>query len=337
MAAEHPRPLVPALALLAATALVGGSAIAESPSRARVVLVYEAPPACPPREAFVDAVASRLGYDPFVPVSPERVAVVVRSSSKEGFSGTMTMGGSRTIASSDCHQLVDSLAVAVALGIDPESAMRPAASEKPAPSPAPPASSGPPPAASSAPPPPPPPEPRPSPTETAAPRHRLEGRLALGPYGSLGETPSPTAGLLVAFELVALPRLAFEVEASASLPSSVRIGLGGRGAVDAALYGGLLAVCVPVPPLSFCGTGSLAAASLGAEGVDVARPETALYGALGLRASLRLYVSERFFFRVQLDGQAPLTRFDLRIDGASLWTTAPLVGRAGLLAGVAFR
>lgn len=332
MAAPEHLVRVATVLLLLAASVFGPVAFAQSHEHARVVLAYRAEdPSCPSRDAFVDAVASRLGYDPFVTDAQQSVRVEVIK--RNGYTGTLTMGGARTLRSRSCAELVDSLAVAVALGVDPDSAFRaPGAGSAPSASPsAPVAPSSPP----SAPPPPPPPPLPPPPAEPAkSESHPL--RLSLGPMGTLGDTPAATMGVAVVGELTLRRHLGVEAELHATLPSAVRIGSGGRGEASVALFGTTVGLCALLAPASFCATATGGAAAVGVDEVDVARPTTALHTALGLRASLRLHASKRFFLRAQLDGQAPLTRLDLRIDGVSLWTTFPITARAGLLAGVLF-
>lgn len=328
-----------ALLSFVALALAGGLAAAQRSEHARAVLEYRvasSAPACPTRDELADAVAARLGYDPFGDGpgpganAPQRVSVEV-TFAKGTYTGKLVLGGTRSLTSTNCRELVDSLAVAVALGVDPESALRPPATSPTAaptaPATTPPAPSVVPPApAASAPPAP--------PASTVAPPAPLAVRVWLGPLGSVGDTPSPTLGLGLGGELNVLAHLAFEAEASSTLPSSVSIGRGGRGTGYGSVSQLLVGACVPFEPLSLCATGSGGFFYADAGDVDVARPELTSYGAVGLRASFRLALSSRLFLRAQLDGQVPLARTELRIDGASLWETSPVVGRLGLALGL---
>lgn len=326
-----------ALLCFVALALVGGLAGAQRSEHAHAVLDYRvasSAPGCPTRDELGDAVAARLGYDPFgdpprgADGAPQRVSVEV-TFAKGTYTGKLVLGGTRSLTSTNCRELVDSLAVAVALGLDPESALRPPASAPtaaptvaPAPSvvlPAPTASPAPAPSVSAAP---------------SGPSAPLAARVWLGPLGSVGDTPSPTLGLGLGGELQVLPHLAFEAEASSTLPSSVRIGRGGRGTAYGSVSQLLLAACFPFEPVSLCATGSGGFFYADAGDVDTARAELTSHGAVGLRASLRLALSPRLFLRAQLDGQVPLAHTELRIDGASLWETSPVVGRLGLALGL---
>lgn len=329
-----------ALFSFVALALVAGLAGAQRSEHAHAVLDYRvaaSAPGCPTREELGDAVAARLGYDPFddgasrSATPPQRVSVEV-AFAKGTYTGKLVLGGTRALTSTNCRELVDSLAVAVALGLDPESALRPPPTAAPtastvappAPSVSSPGPAMPPPAASTAPP----------TAQPAQPASPFAARTWLGPLASVGDTPSPTLGLGLGGEVQVLTHLAFEGEVSSTLPSSVRIGRGGRGTGYGSVTQLVLAACIPFAPLSLCATGSAGFFYADAGDVDVARAELTSYGAVGLRASFRLALSSRLFLRAQLDGQAPIARTELRIDGASLWETSPVVGRLGLALGL---
>jgi hypothetical protein len=328
-----------ALFSFVALALAGGLAAAQRSEHARAVLEYRvasSAPGCPTRDELADAVAARLGYDPFGDGpgrgadASQRVSVEV-TFAKGTYTGKLLLGGTRSLTSTNCRELVDSLAVAVALGLDPESALRPPATAPTAAPTTPPTT---PPAPSVAPPAPTASTPAAPPASTGAPSAPLAVRVWLGPLGAVGDTPSPTLGLGLGGELRVLAHLAFEAEASSTLPSSVSIGRGGRGTGYGSVSQLLVGACVPFEPLSLCATGSGGFFYADAGDVDVARAELTSYGAVGLRASFRLALSSRLFLRAQLDGQVPLARTELRIDGASLWETSPVVGRLGLALGL---
>lgn len=315
--------------------LVVGLASAQQPEHVRVTLDYTVAANasnCPTRDAFADAVASRLGYDPFVPSSARTVRVSV-TFAKSSYAGTVLMGGSRSLSSPDCHELVDSLAVAVALGLDPDSALRPPPSASSALPARPPPSATTSVSASAPAPSPSSPPSSPAPRSAGSPPFERSVSVLGGPFGSLGDTPSPTLGLALGAEVALAKRLSLEAELSGTLPSSVRIGTGGRGTASAFVARALVGICLPVEALSFCATGSGGVLRAEATDVDVARSDLSSFGAAGLRASFRIALSSRVFVRAVLDGQVPLSRVDLRIDGASLWETAPVVGRLGLVLG----
>lgn len=315
---------------LVAVLAVARSASAEPTPHARAALTYELAPeasACPERQVFVDAVASRLGYDPFVAKGDRELTLrVVRR--RDSFVGRLTMGGTKEVVSKSCAELVDSLAMAAALGLDPDAAFRPPDPPKPEPRPEPPKPE-PRPA-------PPKPEPRPDPPKpppTAILPRTTEARLWLGPFGSVGETPSPTLGLTLGASLSRGPG-ALELEIGSTLPSAVSIGSGGRGTATGAVTSGLLAACVRLDWLGICATGQLGFLHARSSDVDSPKSELSPYAGAGVRASVTHDLSSRLFLRLALDGQVTVLRSDLRIDGLSVWTTSPAVARLGGFLGV---
>lgn len=114
-----------ALALMVVT---GGAAVA----RADVRLDYAPPPelSCPDASVLRDAVAIRLGYDPFVADAPRTVALTVARDA-EGIRAEVriieadgSLGGRREIVDvGPCAELVDTLVLAVSIAIDPARAM----------------------------------------------------------------------------------------------------------------------------------------------------------------------------------------------------------------------
>lgn len=316
---------------LGAALTSAGSASAEPTPHVRATLAYTVAPeatSCPDRSTFVDAVAARLGYDPFVTKGERTVSVsLVRRGG--AFVGRLGMGGTKEIDSKSCAELVDALAMAAALGLDPDAAFRP---EPEKPEPQKPEPQEPEPRK---------PEPRkPEPERVpsrplAAHSPKADLRMWLGPVGSLGDTPSATLGLALGGR-IAYRGAALELEVASTLPSGVSIGSGGRGTAEGAVTSGLLAACARLSFVALCATGQLG--FLYARSLDVDAPRSALsaYGGLGARVALTHDVTERLFVRLALDGTVTVLRSDLRIDGRSLWETSPVVGRLGAYVGVRF-
>ena len=308
---------------LGTTLTISSAAAADPAPHVRATLTYTVATeaaSCPDRGTFVDAVAARLGYDPFVTKGDRSVSVsLVRRGGS--FVGRLGMGGTKEIDSKSCAELVDALAMAAALGLDPDAAFRPEP-----PKPAPPDPEPPKPA---------PPDPEPRKPAPIAPPPKAEARLWLGPVGALGDTPSATLGLALGGR-IAYRSAALELEVASTLPSGVSIGSGGRGTAEGAVTSGLLAACAGFSFVAVCGTGQLG--FLYARSLDVDAPRSALsaYAGLGARIALTHDVTERLFVRLALDGVVTVLRSDLRIDGRSLWETSPVVGRLGTFVGVRF-
>jgi hypothetical protein len=99
----------------------------------RAVLHFSADGAsCGGSQAMTDAVRARLGYDPFVESAPLRVQVqVVRT--RRRLSGTIRLArgaealGQRVLTGrvGACASLMDSLALAISLALDPDALDRP--------------------------------------------------------------------------------------------------------------------------------------------------------------------------------------------------------------------
>jgi hypothetical protein len=162
-------------------------------ARPTATLDYLAPAECPDRAALIDRVASRLGFDPFERSGGIRIAA--RITSARGYRGTLAIADpsaptagewEKSAPKNRCAELVEEMALAISLAIDPLGAHRTAT---PPPTPPPPPA-----------PPPPPPAP-PPPTKTAtiaiAPEPAVDTAIALGlevgPW--IGLTPGVAVGV----------------------------------------------------------------------------------------------------------------------------------------------
>jgi hypothetical protein len=308
---------------------------AESP-KTRAALDYVlsgAKQECPTRERLIDAVASRLGYDPFQGSETTRRVQVSIEFARGSYTGTLVLEGQRVLRSSNCNELVDSLAVAIALGLDPDSALGP--TPAPAATPTVPLA---PPALPSA------PASSPSaPTSTTSSDHATKAapleksileterfHIWFGPLGSLADTPSFTGGLALGGDLALSTRVAWFAEASSTLRSSVTVGRGGRGTVAANVSQVMTGPCVVfgAPVLCLTASGGMHAA-VGSD-VAVARKDLSPYAALGFRAGARLPLGASFFIQAFADVQVPLVRPELQIDHKTLWEAEVITARLGL-------
>ncbi len=293
---------------------------------------------CPNERELRDAVGARLGYDPFVEVAAREVGVTVTRRGG-GIVGTLSLkgprAGQREIVSprGDCHEVVDALAVAIAIGIDPSSLARPPGTPPPAtPGPAGPPPGPPPPAA--------PPPPLAAPTESPPPAPPLPlvavGATA-GILGLFGESPATTGALALG---AGLRVRAFEarLEGAASLASRVSVAGGaiGGGKISASLLTGSFLPCVRVKVAFGCAMVTVGA--LRGEGSGVAEPlrASAVYAAVGARAGVDIPIRGSFFARAHVDGLAPLSRITLQLGGQDVWTVPSFAARVGVAGGVWF-
>jgi hypothetical protein len=330
----------------------------------RATLAYQASATegaqvCPTADQFAEAVSARLGYDPFVapPEStqevppPQRVTVAILRQGRM-YTGQLSFRGERTLTSEDCQELGRSLALAVALRLDPERAVNPGQRPPVAamPTVVPSAASVPSMSPASA-----PAAPMPSPTESpASPTkpaplvrkdmadhhvhsadddRRSQARppaISAQVLGTLGDTPSTTLGFGLGGELGLSRHLFFALDLSATLPSRVRVRSGGDGTALGNLNRLGLGACAEKGPLVLCAVGAFGLAFVTAEDVAIRKPQFAPYLGLGLRPALNLALSPRFGLRIDVEGMVNLVRSDLQVNAVSLFRTWPVSVRLGL-------
>ena len=270
-----------------------------------------------------NAVAERLGYDPFDAAAVDRVVASVR---REGdrwrasirIEAAGVTHGERVLSSTTpaCGEIASTMALTIALALDPMAGLAPSppAPSRPAPSlpdpdDVPPGLSDTPPVAPS-----------------RAPATASPGRLALhagaGAFGSSGALPALAGGADVFFG-VASPQATLDLEGQVDLPASA--GAAGAGAVRASLALGSLSPCYRVTrALRLCAL--LSAGVLRAEGVSVplAAHGSSFYAAAGARAAVEVPMGPVLGLDLRVDGLAPLTSTTLGLGDIDVWTTPPL-------------
>jgi hypothetical protein len=333
----------PALRSIFVAAVAMGMLLA-SPSEARASttarLVYlrgAGTESCPDEGELRDAVAARLGYDPFTPFALDTLFTEVDKNAN-GFVANVklvshenTVRGARTLQTTGpCSDLMASLALTISIAIDPMAGTRkgppeglppgerevdtalpssPRPEEPIAETPAPPA----------------PAPPAPSPP--------LSFSIGAGLLGGAGYAPGPGLG----FALFARARLgdaSLALEGRADLASGTDVSAGGR--VQSSLVAVTLMPCGHVGVLFGCARGSLG--RLQAEGLDVTEPGSsgAIWAAAGVRAGAELPLSSVFALRLHADGDVLITRYALRIGGATAFRYPAGAGALGLAAVATF-
>ena len=327
------RTLVALSVAMASTAL-GGLARADDRVRARLSYAPDSDiEHCPTDRELKDAVASRIGYDPFdgAPDDAREVHVEVHRRAG-GIVGLLELRGpkpgQRELGSprGDCRELLDTLAVAIAIGLDPASLTRPAGppvgvDEAPAPLPTPVV-------APSTPPAPAPERPLPPPSS----RDTIDVRLGGGPVLLFGELPAAAPGLAAS--------IAFRwrwvepgLEAFATLPVSQ----GARmGKASASLLGATVLPCGHAQLFFGCLGLTLGALRGEGEGVVPAMSGSQLYAAVSARAGVELALTQAVWLRGSLEAVAPLTRITLQLAAEDVWRTPSVAARAGANLGVSF-
>lgn len=354
--ARRPLSALSRVGALSGAVLAAGLALAGPTPTVR--LVYEGLDGCSSEHELREAVAIRLGYDPFRDGAPVQIRARVR---REGRSlvGHLEMRndqgkvtGSRELRApgNDCSELTSTMAIALSLAVDPFHTARPPASSSaspvassapvpvvsasvsaPASAPllpasAPAASSAPAvllvaPAASSGPVDAMPPGPAPV---------RSSLRLGLGAMATLGAAPGVTFGPLAQVG-VRWRGASLNVEGRADLATATSSEHGGA---SSALTVATLAPCGHVGVVVGCLLGSLGVLRGEGQEATVTREQTALYYAVGARLGVEIAVIQPLWLRINVDAMAPLKPVTLTIDGKEIWTTPSFWG--GLGAGVGF-
>jgi hypothetical protein len=294
------------------------------------VLVYEAPAGagCPTESALRASVAGELGFDPWDPAddgSSPRIVVAIRAV-RDGVRGRVEMRtpdgrrlGARELEAARCGELSQTLALAIAVAIDPLHVV--------APPPAPPKREQPPtpPVVVALPP----------PLIVALPPVRprlvdeLRLRVAFGVQGTIDAAPGPTVGFMgrVAF---ALRRWSVAVELRGDLPGSAEVD-GGR--VSASTMAAFLVPCVEHRIVAFCVFGGAGGQEVAGSGFLLARSSWVPYAAVGARIEVGLPLNRTLALLVRVDLQVPLTRTELYVGTerpVRVYQSAPLSNSFGL-------
>jgi hypothetical protein len=332
--------LVALLSLFPARAQAGASA-------RLVYLLGPGADSCPREQAVREAVRARLGYDPFFPWAHDTLFVEITRGASSFRAEVKVVDednrarGTREIAveGEDCTPLVDAMALTISLTIDPASILG-----SPPAAPSAPADSNPLPATGSTTEPPPVPPaalaPPAAPREAlpkAAPAPETKGALTahagLSLLGSVGATPSATAGLAL-LAGVTWRALSIDAEAAAVLPASGASTLPGGVTVSAWLATGSLVPCAHLGALFGCvvvSGGRIAISS----SLSNAPGENASWFAAGARVGAEWPIWRSLSARGYVEGIGPLTRHTFRADGNPIYNFSPVAGTLGL--GVVWR
>jgi hypothetical protein len=297
--------------------------------------------ACPEETTVRQAVAARLGYDPFFAAADKTiVARILRS--REELRATVELVDNRGIVrgvrefkapAGQCDELVATMALAISIAIDPSNPgilgdapkarpepprVEPASLDRPAPPPSvAPAEAAPSPEAV-------------VPPKPAAERLAIELRLGAAAVGAVGTAPAPTAGLALSAG-VRRGIWSINLEGHDELPGSTDAG---PGSVRTSRWAGGIAPCLHFDPGLICATTWLG--SLRADGVGFADSRTryVLYAAAGLRLGLEVPISAKLTFRPEFEFVANLFPVDLQVDAVTQWSAPPFAAllRMGLLA-----
>jgi hypothetical protein len=339
-------------ALVASVLLAARPAPAQSAGEVVAVLRYLRDPSasrCPDESALRGAVAARLGYDPFHAEAPLTIMVSI-TRAQRGLrarvwreSPNAPPSTPRTLESPhlDCAELAGVVALTVAIAVDPITAAgaqpsaAPSASSSPAPvsegSSAPPEPSAAPRSAAAI-------EASPSPSPSSAPPRSgdsatIHPTVRVGILGSLGFQPIAAVGFSAAGG-IRWRAYSLELEATATIPSAVTDANGVRA--RAGVFTGAIVPCAHVGWFAACGivmVGAMRGEIENATPNSIATP----FAAVGARAALNLRIAGPFRFYAHADVLAALTPTELRLDGATIWSSFPVSGTLGAGVAVHFR
>ncbi len=302
--------------LLVAVVLVAAVARA-NPTARLVYLRDEAIAGCPDERALRDAVAARLGYDPFRDDAATTITATL-SRGGRGVRAVVTLQdatgrttGSRTLASdrSDCAELGSAVALAISIAVDPLALVRkPPPAEAPAPAPA-------------------CPECPVCPPPPAPPRAKASFRAQVGAQLDLGAVPGVASLGITASAGVRWRAASIAVEGRVDPRLATFDAPNGR--VGATLLLVELAPCAHFRWAAACalvGAGALQGVSAG---IAAPRRDSTFYAAAGARLAVEIPLRGPFALALHGDLLATITRTTLQIDGTDAWATPPLSGAVG--------
>jgi hypothetical protein len=294
--------------------LASSGAAAATPATAR--LVVDAPStSCVQTAAIDSAVAAKLGRDPFVAESASTIEVTVTPTTTglrarvERRDGTGSRGVRELdVAGDDCASAVETIALMIAIALDPIAMT------------------------ASAPPPASPPAPVTAPIVTAsrvdtvarvetpaapAASHRtFDAGVAM--FGSLGAVPGPTAGLAIAGS-IAWRRFRLSLEARADLGASIEVP---PGSVRGASRIFVLMMCWQ-RSIELCGIAGGGWLHGEGSGFAIDRNDRAPLAIAGARIAWPVDVGS-IWLVPSVDGLGNVISTHLDLDGSTKWTSPPV-------------
>jgi hypothetical protein len=310
------------LSLALLLALVPTRAMADPPPRIAVRLEYTRGPgteSCPDTPALHDAIVTQLGYDPVRPDADARlVALLARQGQGLRASLVLLNPAGRSLwadeirsRGADCSRLIDSMALAIRVGIDPL--------VLPPPAPAPPPIAPPPPLIS--------PPAAPAPAQDAAPPKpsstRPKIRVGLGTSLSVWSAPA----LAASFSLQAGVRwdlFSISAEGRTDLPAT-----GKKEGIVTSLTSGALLPCVhPAGIVLVCGLVTAGARRFST--MDDTSHGSAFFAGAGVRAGVEIPIAGPLSVRASGDFMGTIQPTIARVDGVERWTSPPVSAGFGV-------
>lgn len=303
--------------------LVGSLVLLALPGWAAAVsLDYQRPDGddCPDEASLRKLVAARLGVDPFVTGAASRVTVKIFSGKPLRAEVAVESDGAaprrKVLTGADCVELAQSVAVTVALVVDPlvsrapEPLPAPERAAEAAPAPAPPAA--------------PPPE-AVKPAEPAAPALRWGAGLGASVNGGLSTGAQP---VLRAEGRAYAGRWSVGLEGRFAIPVTGAL-QSGAGLTTSALLAAVVP-CLHFAWFAGCADVTLGGLRLEGSALSSAQAATVFHASAGLRLLFSVPVTERLFISALAEGQVPFTRTSAVVGTTKVWTLPPVGGGLGL-------
>jgi len=290
-------------------------ALAALPSwGAAVSLRYEAPAElhCPDESALRQLVAARLGSDPFMTEATSLVTVKVSAGAPVQAEVALESPGTqtrrKTLSGADCTELMQSVAVTVALVVDPVLKR-----------------------AEPAPPPPPPvvviEEKKPEPIAPPPPAPpAFQWGLSVGATANIGLSTGVQPTLRIEGRMRA-PIWSLGLEGRFAWPVT---GALTQGALTTSAVLGAVVPCLHWKWLAGCADFSAGALRLEGQALATARAASVFHASVGLRVLFTVPVTEHFAIGAMAEGQVPLTRATALVGTERVWTVPAVGGGVGL-------
>ena len=288
----------------------------------RIRLVYDAPEGCPSRDELVEPIAARVGYRPISDRAEDGFAVRVTAQGDRfratldpltpSVAGGTTAHGARTFVSRSCREVVESVALTLALYLDPVLGPRApsARAAPPAPRPSQPVSAWrePDPFEKSA---------SPAPPQAPSTAFFVSGAVGAAVDLAPSVTMGPRLGLGVRGATFAI---GLEGRADLSLASVRAKGLD----VDGSFAGASVVPCVHRSWAFACLEASAGRYEAVARGPDFTRSASTLFVMAGARLGAELRIDTRTRLTLHAFGAAPLTPVQWIVANEPIWTIAPV-------------
>lgn len=270
---------------------------------------------CPDEGQLVDAIAARLGYDPFRAEAPRRLEVTIEAQAA-GYGARIeladaqgaSLGRRELLPLPRCAELLEPLALAIALALDPLQLGPPAPIQ---------------------------PTPSPSPEVVELPTEDL-GRFYLSLAPLLAVAALPTVGPGGRVELgMESERWGLGLEGRFLAPSSQAVE---GGEITAFIMAAALSGCAQFGAAGACLVGTFGALRASSDRLLDERKASSAYATLGLRGRYLIEVAPPLSLGLTADVAATLTRIEL-VDsrtGAEFWATPVVQGILGVEARLSF-